>query len=115
MWIDVFGLNGCTSPDRRRFAERLFSSDRFGIGSRLFGNSAARGTHGLLNVPQRIFKIGWSTAQNSAHEWGYQLRIGIGKVINSNIARFHLNIPGTFVPNNIGNPIITAIRKAFGL
>jgi hypothetical protein len=93
------------------FAQRLFVSQRFGVSSKLFGNSVT-GTQGILNSPGLI-KIGWSGTSSAGG--GMQMRIGIGmNTINSNIARFHFYVPQTFVPNSYANPIIQSMIKSIG-
>jgi RHS repeat-associated protein len=97
------------------FGENLFLSETFGITSTKFGSSAAY-AQGSFNKAGRFFKAGWSTGTNSAGEWGFKFRIGIGsKSTNSNIARFHIYVPKSFVPNNFANPSIQVKRSLYNL
>ena len=97
------------------FGQRLFLSEKFGITSTKFGNSAAF-AKGTMNQGGKLFKAGWSTGKNSAGQWGYKFRIGIGSSpANPNIARFHIYVPKSFVPNSFANPSIQVKRSLFKL
>ncbi|GGZ39328.1 hypothetical protein GCM10007049_35880 [Echinicola pacifica] len=81
----------------------------------LRGSSAAN-AQGALNQGGGLFKAGWSTGTNSAGQWGYKFRIGIGSSsANPNIARFHMYVPKSFVPNSFANPSIQVKRSLFNL
>jgi len=97
------------------FGEKLFLSEKFGITSTKFGNSAAF-AKGTLNEGGGWFKAGWSTGQNAAGQWGYKFRIGIGSsVTNPNVAKYHMYLPKSFVPNSFANPSIQVKRSLFNL
>ncbi|MCB9309912.1 MAG: hypothetical protein H6567_07645 [Lewinellaceae bacterium] len=97
------------------FAQKLFLSERFGITSIRFGNSAAY-AKGTLNEGGRWFKAGWSTFQNAAGEWGYKFRIGLGSsATNPNIAKYHMYLPNSFVSNSFANLSIQVKRSLFNL
>jgi RHS repeat-associated protein len=97
------------------FGQRLFISGKFGITSTRFGSSAAN-AQGAFNQAGSLFKAGWSTGKNSAGQWGYKFRVGFGtSSTNANHARFHINIPGSFVPNSFANPSIQVKRSLFNL
>jgi RHS repeat-associated protein len=99
--------NGLT---RVHFAERLFQSRIFGVASSKFGSSGA-GAQGAWNVPGRALKAGWSgTGENGG---GMVFRLGRGvDPVNANRAAKHTDFMSTFVPNNVANPIMQAIRNA---
>lgn len=82
--------------------KKLFLSEKFGITSLNFGNSAA-GIQGRFNKAGRFLKFGWSnTAKNGG---GMNMRLGIGRnSVKPKQSRYHIDIPGTFVPNNFANP-----------
>ncbi len=104
-----------TATKGAAFGERLFLSEKFGITSLRFGSSAAN-AQGALNQAGRLFKVGWSTGKNSVGQWGYKFRIGIGSSsANPNLARFHVYVPRSFVPNSFANPSIQVKRSLFNL
>ncbi|MEZ4912403.1 MAG: hypothetical protein R2774_16310 [Saprospiraceae bacterium] len=112
-WIKFGGFFGAGRGSS--FAERIFLSEKFGITSRKFGNSAAH-AKGTLNEGGGWLKAGWSTGQNAAGEWGYKFRIGIGSnAINPNVANFHVYLPKSFVTNSFANPSIQVKRSLFNL
>ena len=93
------------------FAQKLFLSERFGVTSVKFGNSAANvtKTHGTWNVPGRLFKVGWSSAKTQD---GMALRIGIGiSKARPNQAWKHFQIPGTAVKNEFDNGVMAVKRS----
>jgi hypothetical protein len=104
-------FRGAVSKQVSNFGELLFLSNSFGITSARFGNSAAY-AQGTLNKGGGLFKIGWSTCQNAIGQYGYKFRIGFGSIaLKSNIARRHLYIPNSFVPNSFANPSIQVKRS----
>ena len=91
---------------------KAFLSKFFGVTSTRFANSAC-GVSGTWNRSGSFAKAGWSTVEKGG-EWGYQLRIGLGRsATNTNIARVHINIPTTFVPNRTANSSLELKRWLF--
>ncbi len=84
-------------------------SERFGITSTRFGNSGITGASGTLNKSGSALKIGWSgTTRNGG---GQIFRIGIGR--SGNRSLLHLDIPGTFLPNNFVGPSMQLKQSIF--
>ncbi len=90
---------GSGAGARQFLGRKLFLHPKFGVASARFGNSAS-GVQGSLNVPGRLFKIGWSST--GAHGGGWAFRVGVGAKAGSNAARFH-PIQWPFVNNGFGN------------
>lgn len=84
-----------------KYGYRLFNSNTFGIASKLTGNTIVRAAPSLLNNKQYLMRLGWSNIGKNGG--GMIFRIGIGKR--------HLDFPGTFVPNNISNPIVVFLQN----
>lgn len=87
----------------------MFLSNRIGISSRLFGNSAT-GASGILNQSGSFVKIGWSKGQ-FRQGWGMKIRFGIGA--NGNKAILHGYVPFSFVPNSFANSTIILRRHLY--
>jgi len=111
-YVGKFVSGSAKTTKGLNFAQRLFLSEHFGITSRMFGSSSAY-AKGMLNQGNRFFKMGWSTTQNGAMQWGYKLRIGIGS--KGNIAKYHFYIPRSFVTNEFGNSVIQVKRSIYKL
>ena len=90
------------------FAPSLMKSKCLGIASKYLGHSVATADRlpGLWNKSGRVVKIGWSST--SKNGGGVAIRLGIGR--NGNKSLLHIDIGGTFVPNDIANPFIQSIR-----
>jgi RHS repeat-associated protein len=96
---------------RGRLAQKLFKSVKFGVASTRFGNKFVLGVSGTWNKMGNIIKLGWSG--QAKYGGGMQLRLGIGvNKLKPNQAWIHFYLPGTFVPNNIANPIMQSLRKS---
>jgi len=85
---------------------KMFNSETIGIASDLLGNTLVRGGKAsLLNNKNSFIRLGWSNIYKDNIGGGFILRIGIGA------KKYHLDLPGTFIPNEISNPIVVFLQN----
>ncbi|WP_444996837.1 RHS repeat domain-containing protein [Aliikangiella sp. IMCC44359] len=99
------GAAGLFKGTASYIGQRLFLSETFGITSSSFAHSVT-GVTGTMNVTGSSLKVGWSSV--SANGGGMMLRVGVGG--SGNMARFHMYVPGSFVPNKFANGVIQVKR-----
>lgn len=107
---DVLVHNSSCTP----LGQRLFTSRRVGVASKVLGRSYARGSSGLLNRTGSRLKVGWTSSGKFGGGW--HLRVGIGRnPLKRNQARFHIDLRFSHVPNSVANQLLPGIRRSGGL